>query len=63
MNYVSIGNGLYVRTGSSKQSSRKRATFGGRQCAQCKTAPARWDSLYCSENCKQRFHAELRGEL
>jgi len=33
-----------------------------RPCAHCKSKQARWDSIYCSEACKQAFHAELRGE-
>ncbi len=28
---------------------------GTRVCCQCKTQEARWDSLYCSEECRKNF--------
>src|SRR5262245_36294928 len=32
------------------------AALGGtRMCCECKTAEARWDSLYCSESCRKHF--------
>jgi len=29
-------------------------------CVQCKAHPARFDSLYCSDACKQALYAEIR---
>lgn len=43
-------------------SSAGRDIAGPKQCCNCKTNRARWDSIYCSDSCKQRFYAELRGE-
>jgi hypothetical protein len=55
MNYVSIGNGLYARTGRKP----KKITHN---CVQCQARRMRHDSIYCSEKCKEQFYAELKGE-
>jgi hypothetical protein len=33
------------------------------RCVHCMRQAARWDSLYCSDACKQAFHSDLRGEV
>jgi len=34
-----------------------------RPCVHCKTKNARWDSIYCSDICKQAFLRSLRQEV
>ena len=34
-----------------------------RPCVHCKTKIARWDSIYCSDTCKQAFLRSLRQEV
>jgi hypothetical protein len=43
-------------------SSAGRESEGAKVCVQCKANRARWDSIYCSDDCKAQFHAELTGE-
>src|SRR5499426_2892340 len=34
-----------------------------RPCVYCKTKNTRWDSIYCSDTCKQAFLRSLRQEV
>lgn len=34
--------------------------WGPKLCCNCKLNRARWDSIYCSDHCKQQFHDSLK---
>jgi len=33
---------------------------GPKMCCNCKLNRARWDSIYCSDHCKQQLHNAIR---
>ena len=41
-------------------SSAGRDIAGPKLCCACKLNRARWDSIYCSDHCKQQFHNYLK---
>lgn len=41
-------------------SSAGRDIAGPKVCCNCKLNRARWDSIYCSDHCKEQFHNAIR---
>ena len=41
-------------------SSAGRDIAGPKACCNCKLNRARWDSIYCSDSCKQQFHNSIK---